>query len=63
MGAYLARDILAWRPRPLINRPPLPAAVVSRGIGSLLRVVKDGAGQKLAYVYFEEVPADDRLRS
>jgi hypothetical protein len=36
---------------------PLPAALlVCRGIGRLLRVVTDNAGQKLAYVYFEDEP-------
>ena len=34
---------------------PLPAAPVCRGIGNVL-VVKDSAGQKLAYVYFEDEP-------
>ena len=35
--------------------PPLPAALVSRGIGRRY-VVRDHGGQKLAYIYYEDEP-------
>jgi hypothetical protein len=38
-----------------VSRTPLAVAVVCRGIGAAF-VVTDSAGQKLAYVYFEEAP-------
>ena len=51
--------------------PPLPAALVDRRIRSVLRRDRRRAGQKLAFVYFEEEPGrrsaaklltkDDRL--
>jgi hypothetical protein len=47
--------VVAGRARgPALTAAPLQAALVNRGIGSLLCCVRDGAGQKLAFVYFEE---------
>ena len=38
-----------------MDHPPLPPAVVCRRMDACL-VVKDSAGQKLSYVYFEDEP-------
>jgi len=38
-----------------LDHPPLPAAVVCRRMDACF-VVKDSAGQKLSYVYFEDEP-------
>jgi hypothetical protein len=39
----------------MANAAPLPAALVREDIDAAF-VVKDGSGQKLAYVYYEEEP-------
>jgi hypothetical protein len=43
---------MRWCGRRTDARPPLPAALVDRRISSVI----DSAGQKLAYVYFEDEP-------
>jgi hypothetical protein len=50
VGFSVGNTCLEWGPS-----WPLPAALVRRGIGSLL-VVRDHNGQALSYVYFEDEP-------
>jgi hypothetical protein len=45
---------------PSCRTSPLPAALVGRGI---TRLVKDSAGQKLAYVYFAKMSRGVALRA